>query len=67
MVDVIFFSGEIQPNGEVKLTRVDKHIDLNPSRNMVNIIIQDKPFVRRDPQHFDPTLAAFYEPKKGKQ
>lgn len=66
MVDVIFYSAEIQLNGDVKLTKVDKHIDLNPTRNMVNIIVQDKPYVRRDPPHYDPTLAAFYEPKKGK-
>ncbi len=66
MVDVVFYSAIIQPNGEVKLTKQDRHIDLNPSRNMVNIIIQDKPFIRRDPAHYDPTLTAFYEPKKGK-
>lgn len=63
MVDVIFFSGQIQPNGEVKLVRVDKHIDLNPSPKRVDIVIHDA----TQRSQSDPILTVFYEPKQVKR
>jgi hypothetical protein len=63
MANVIFYSGVMQLNGEIKLVRRDEHIELNPAPQRVDIIIQDKPIVWRDPSHYDPTLTVFYEPK----
>lgn len=63
MADVIFYSGVMQPNGEIKLIRQDKHIEYNPSERHVDIIIRDRP----SPTHADPVLTVFYEPKELKK
>lgn len=63
MADVIFFSGELQPNGEIKLKRQENHLDYDPSPRRVDIIIRDRP----EPTHADPVLTIFYEPKEVKR
>lgn len=58
MADILFFSGAMDDNGEIRLIKVQKTIDpVVPVR--VNPVIS-RP---KDVPVTDPTLAAFHEPK----
>ena len=62
MADVIYFSGELQSNGEVKFKRRDEHIDYNPAPLRIEVVIHDK--AKRQYPCTDPTLTVFHDPKK---
>lgn len=57
MADVVFFSSQLTPQGEVKLIRRDFHIDYDPPPVRVQVVIHDA-------QNCDPTLAIFHEPQE---
>jgi hypothetical protein len=58
MVDVMFFSGVMDDNGEIRLTKVQKVLDRDVPIRVNPVISRPK-----DIPITDPTLAAFHEPK----
>jgi hypothetical protein len=61
MVDTLYFSGYITGDGEIKLIRVERHIDSAfPSRVDPTSLV---PNTKSDPLNNDPTLAQFHCPQ----
>lgn len=58
MTDVLYFSGAMDSNGEIRFVRVEKKEDVDIPSRVSSVISKPK-----DAQVTDPTLAAFHEPK----
>lgn len=56
MTDIIYFSNELDSNGELHFKRVQQEAAFNAASLQIQRIIHD------DPPRNDPTLAEFYAP-----